>query len=68
MHTDLEKILFDEDAIRRRVGELAEQNSADYQGCDLLLIGILKGGGIFLSDLSRAMSLPHELARSAPSG
>jgi hypoxanthine phosphoribosyltransferase len=47
--------LLTEDQIRARVGELATQIAADYQGQDLLLVGVLKGSLFFLADFSRAM-------------
>ena len=42
-----------EDALARRVRELGEELSRDYEGKDLLLLGILKGAVFFLSDLMR---------------
>jgi hypoxanthine phosphoribosyltransferase len=47
-----------EQAIRSRVGELAEAISRDYAGRDLLLICVLKGAAIFWADLSRALAIP----------
>ncbi len=44
--------------IDRRVNDLAGQISRDYAGCDLLLIGVLKGAFIFMADLARALSIP----------
>lgn len=49
------------DRIRRRVHELGAQISRDYAGRDLLLVSILKGGIVFLSDLMRSISIPHEI-------
>lgn len=57
---DLEAILITEDGLKSRVAALGAQISHDYQGKDLVLIGILKGGIIFLSDLCRAISIPHQ--------
>ncbi len=53
---DLTSILFDEKAILDRVAELAAQVEADYEGKDLLLVGILKGATILMSDFSRALN------------
>jgi len=50
------RILVSAEQIRRRVDELAAQIEADYPGEPVLLIGILKGSFIFLSDLARAMN------------
>ena len=56
---DIERILYTEEQIRERIGELGRQISADYQGKDLVLISILKGGILFLADLTRAITIPH---------
>ena len=51
-------ILFDEKTIKGKVKELAKRISADYKGKDLILVGILKGAIIFLSDLMREIGIP----------
>lgn len=56
---DLERVLYTEEQIRERVGQLGREISDDYQGKSLVLISILKGGIIFLADLSRAITIPH---------
>jgi hypoxanthine phosphoribosyltransferase len=48
------------EALQSRVQELGEQISADYEGRAPLLVGILKGAFMFMSDLSRAIDLPVE--------
>ncbi len=53
--------LFNQDQIRLRVKELAEQISRDYQGKEILFICILKGAFVFLSDLMRHIDLPVQL-------
>ncbi|MCC6625475.1 MAG: hypoxanthine phosphoribosyltransferase [Deltaproteobacteria bacterium] len=50
-------VLISDETIQRRVRELAEEISRDYAGKDLALVGILKGSFVFLSDLSRALSI-----------
>ena len=56
----LEGILIDEAKLQRRIAELGAQINQDYAGCDsLLLLCILKGGVMFLTDLSRHIHLPH---------
>lgn len=55
----LAEILIEADALQIRVAELGAQISADYQGEDLLLICILRGGVPFMVDLSRNISVPH---------
>jgi hypoxanthine phosphoribosyltransferase len=57
---DLERVLFSREMIAERVHELGQQISKDYQGKNLVLVGILKGGILFLSDLSRELSIPHQ--------
>jgi len=52
------ELLFPRETIAGRVRELAEQISGDYQGRELLLVGILNGAFIFMADLIRAMSIP----------
>jgi hypoxanthine phosphoribosyltransferase len=50
------------DEIARRVRELGSEISGDYRGsADLILIGVLKGAVVFLSDLLRALDLPCEV-------
>ncbi len=56
---DLERVLFTREEIARRVAELGRQISEDYRGKPLVLISILKGGIIFLSDLMRSITIPH---------
>jgi hypoxanthine phosphoribosyltransferase len=45
----------------RRVRELAAEVSRDYEGRDLVLIGVLKGAVFFLSDLMRQLTVPCEV-------
>jgi hypoxanthine phosphoribosyltransferase len=52
---DLVHILFPEEQIQARLGEMAEQIAADYEGKDLLLVGILRGAVMVMADLSRAL-------------
>ncbi len=58
LHKGLERILIDEETLRGRIGELGEEISDYYRDDDPLLIGVLTGGFIFMSDLARAMSIP----------
>jgi hypoxanthine phosphoribosyltransferase len=60
-HEFLEEILIPEDALQTRVRELGAQVSADYAGKDLVLICILRGGVMFLTDLMRALTVPHAI-------
>lgn len=56
---DVAEILISEEEIQRRTHELAQEISRDYEGKDLLLICVLKGGIVFLVDLMRALTIPH---------
>jgi len=47
--------------LQRRVGELSAEVSADYEGRDLVLIGVLKGAVLFLADLMRQLTVPCEV-------
>ena len=51
-------LLFSRVQIARRVAELAARISADYAGCDLVLVGVLRGSFVFLADLVRQLSIP----------
>ena len=53
--------LIDEITLQARVSELGEQISRDYAGQDLILICILRGGVMFLTDLMRQLSIPHNI-------
>jgi hypoxanthine phosphoribosyltransferase len=55
---EIERILIDSSAIQERVAELAREISKDYEGHDLLLVGVLRGCVIFLADLIRAITVP----------
>jgi hypoxanthine phosphoribosyltransferase len=47
--------------LERRVRELGEEVSRDYEGKDLFLVGVLKGAVFFLSDLMRCIEVPCEV-------
>jgi hypoxanthine phosphoribosyltransferase len=61
LQNDIAEVLVSEEAIRSRVAELGRRISEDYQGEKLLLIGLLRGSIVFLSDLMRAMDIPVQL-------
>ncbi len=56
----LGRVVVSEDRLRARVAELGEEITADYQGRPPLLVGVLKGAFVFMSDLARAIRLPVE--------
>jgi hypoxanthine phosphoribosyltransferase len=53
------EILITREQIAQRVAELGDQISEDYAGQSVLLIGVLKGAAIFLSDLARAIHVDN---------
>jgi len=55
------KVVFSPEAIQCRVRELAEQISADFAGQEPIMLGVLKGCFIFLSDLVRQVDFPLEV-------
>lgn len=55
---ELAEDLLTHEQIQERVRELGELLTGDYQGKDLLLIGVLRGAVLFLADLSRVIDLP----------
>ena len=57
----LEEVLIDEETLQSRIKELAAEISEDYQGRELLLICILRGGVLFLTDLMRELTVPHAI-------
>ena len=55
MQEDLAQVLITEEEIARRLDEMAAQIDADYEGRELLLVGVLKGAVYVMADLSRRM-------------
>ncbi|MDT7714714.1 MAG: hypoxanthine phosphoribosyltransferase [Pseudonocardiales bacterium] len=62
---DIASVLVTEEQIRCRTAELAHQVAADYRAehdkGDLLLVGVLKGAVMFMTDLARALPIPVQL-------
>ncbi|MDX6617406.1 MAG: hypoxanthine phosphoribosyltransferase [Solirubrobacterales bacterium] len=50
-------ILVSEEALQKRVAELGAEISRDYEGRDLIMVGILKGAVLFLADLMRNLTV-----------
>ncbi len=59
-HVQME-VLYTREEIRKKVEELGRQISLDYNGRELLVVGILKGAFIFMADLVREIDVPLEL-------
>src|SRR5437762_10042246 len=58
---ELKRIVFDEEAIAERVRELGREITDAYPDGDLLVLGLLKGSFIFLSDLVRRIERPLQV-------
>ena len=65
IQTELERVvaevLVDQDALADRIAELGEEISEDYEGRDLLLVGVLKGAVFFMADLMRHIRVHCEV-------
>ena len=55
------EVLVTEEALQKRIAELGAEISRDYQGRNLLLLSVLKGSVLFLSDLIRRITVPHAI-------
>jgi hypoxanthine phosphoribosyltransferase len=55
------EVLVGADDLQRRVAELAVEIGRDYEGRDLVLVGVLKGAVFFVADLMRSLEVPCEL-------
>jgi hypoxanthine phosphoribosyltransferase len=58
---DLVEVLFTEDQIRARLAELAKEIEADYEGKDILIVGILRGAVMVMADLARSFNRHLEM-------
>jgi hypoxanthine phosphoribosyltransferase len=56
IEADLAEVLLTEDEIQTRIAQLARDIARDYEGRDLLLVGVLKGAVMVMADLSRALN------------
>lgn len=55
---DIKEVLYNEEQLRKRVKEIGSKISEDYNGKDLILIGVLKGSVIFMADLMKEINIP----------
>ena len=58
MRNDIEKVLFTEEEIRARVKEMGKVISEDYNGKNLILVGVLKGSVPFMAELMKNIDIP----------
>ncbi len=61
IESDIERVIVSEVDLQARIKELAAQVDADYEGRDLLLVGVLKGAVMAMADLTRAMQRHLEM-------
>jgi hypoxanthine phosphoribosyltransferase len=61
VESDLVEVLFTEDQIQTRLAELAKEIEADYEGREILIVGILRGAGMVMADLARALNRHVEM-------
>lgn len=60
-HPDVERVLISAQEIQERVRQLGRKIDERYAGQDLLMIAVLKGSVLFIADLMRAVTIPHEI-------
>ena len=58
MLNDLASVMFDEAALAAKCREMGQELTRDYEGKDLLVVGILKGSVMFFADLVRQINVP----------
>ena len=61
MEDCIKKVLIDEETLQLKIKELGAQITKDYEGKDLLVVCILKGAVLFVSDLIKRIDLPLEI-------
>ena len=61
LHDDIDYILYSEETLAETVKKLGEQISRDYKDRNLLLVSILKGSIVFMSDLMRSITIPCKI-------
>ena len=61
MNQDIERVIFSEEQLHETVSKLGVQISEDYKNRKLLMVSILKGSIMFMSDLMRSITIPCEI-------
>lgn len=64
MHDDIKEVLFTQEELARRVGEIGAAITRDYASAaqeGIVLVSVLRGAAIFMADLARAIKLPVEM-------
>ncbi|WP_322410777.1 hypoxanthine phosphoribosyltransferase [Microbacterium invictum] len=58
---DITRVLFTEEEIRSKLDEIAARVAADYEGKDVVLVGVLKGAIMVMADFSRALPVSYPM-------
>lgn len=58
MEQDIKEVLLNEEQLKSKIKEIGKQISQDYEGKDLMLVGILKGSVPFMADLLKEITIP----------
>lgn len=58
MINDVERVLLSEKELAVRISEMGEKITADYEGKEILMIGVLRGAVVFMADLARSIKVP----------
>ena len=61
MLKDIQRVLLTEEQILNRIKEIGKNISSEYEGKDLLVVGILKGSVMFTSELIKNITIPCEM-------
>ena len=61
MNNDIKEVLYNEEQLSDKIRQMGAKISKDYYGKDLILIGILKGSVIFMSDLLKVITIPCKM-------
>jgi len=62
LNNDIERVLITEKQLREKVEQLGKKISSDYKNSDnFLMVGVLKGAVVFMSDLIRCVNLPLQI-------
>ncbi len=58
MKNDVKEVLISYDELQEKIKEIGKKIAQDYQGKDLMLVGVLKGAFMFLGDLAKNIEIP----------
>ena len=58
MREDIQSILYSQETLAQKVRQMGQKISQDYAGKNPLLVSVLKGSVVFMSDLMRAIDIP----------